>query len=427
MKKKFVKMAALSLAIMSSGVMAKTVDLRMSWWGGNTRHQGTLKAIEEFEKAYPDIKVKGEYTGWDGHLSRLTTQIAGGTEPDVMQTNWNWLPIFSKNGNGFYNLYDVKEYLDLSQYAQSALDTTTVDGKLNGIPVSMTARVFYLNDKTWEKAGVSYPTNWKELLSAGDTFKEKLGASYYPLVVEHMDTYPLLQSYMVQKYNIPIIDPKTNTFTYTKDQWIEFFSVYKELVDHHVIPDSKTYASYGKANMYEMKPWTTGEWAGVYMWNSTITKYSDNLLNGAKLVVGPYPMMEGAKNAGLFFKPSMMFSIAKSTKHPEAAAKLINFLLNEKEGIEALGLDRGVPLSKIADKILTEEGVIKPTDPAVEGLTLALSLPNNISVSPYFDDPQIVEQFKNAMQAIDYGQKTVEEAAINFQRNAERILKRASR
>lgn len=51
------------------------------------------------------------------------------------------------------------------------------------------------------------------------------------------------------------------------------------------------------------------------MWNSTINKYSDNLKAPAKLELGPYPMLPGAKDAGLFFKPSQMFSIGKSSKH----------------------------------------------------------------------------------------------------------------
>ncbi len=123
----------------------------MSSVGGNGRHQVTLKALEEFHKQNPDINVKAEYTGWDGHLSRLTTQIAGGTEPDVMQTNWNWLPIFSKNGDGFYDLNTLKDEIDLSQFDAKELQSTTVNGKLNGIPISVTARVFYFNDEAWKR------------------------------------------------------------------------------------------------------------------------------------------------------------------------------------------------------------------------------------------------------------------------------------
>ena len=58
---------------------------------------------------------------------------------------------------------------------------------------------------------------------------------------------------------------------------------------------------------------------------------------------------------------------------------------------------------------------------------LAQSLPAKLSVSPYFDDPQIVAQFGTTLQYIDYGQKTVEEAAADFQRQGERILRRAMR
>ncbi len=86
-------------------------------------------------------------------------------------------------------------------------------------------------------------------------------------------------------------------------------------------------------------------------------------------------MLPGATDAGLFFKPAQMLSIGKSTKNPQAAAKVINFLLNSKEGVDILGLERGVPLSKAAVTYLTEDGVIKADDPAVSGLKLAQSLP----------------------------------------------------
>lgn len=429
MKKVLLSTLIASTLAMAAGsaFAADDVDLRMSWWGGNGRHQVTLKAVEEFQKQHPNIKVKSEYTGWDGHLSRLTTQIAGGTEPDVMQTNWNWLPIFSKTGTGFYDLNTVKGDLDLAQFDPKELQSTTVDGKLNGIPISVTARVFYFNDETWKKAGISYPKTWEELMAAGKTFESKLGKQYFPVVLEHQDTLSLLRSYMVQKYNIPEIDTAKKQFGYSKEQWVEFFGMYKKLIDSHVMPDTKYYASFGKSNMYEMKPWIEGEWAGTYMWNSTINKYSDNLKPPAKLELGSYPMLPGATDAGLFFKPAQMFSISKTTKHPKEAAMLINFLLNEKAGVEALGLERGVPLSKAAVTQLTADGVIKDNDPAVAGLKLAQSLPNKLSTSPYFDDPQIVSLFGTSLQYIDYGQKTVEETAAEFERQGNRILKRAMR
>ncbi len=123
------------------------------------------------------------------------------------------------------------------------------------------------------------------------------------------------------------------------------------------------------------------------MWNTAVTKYSDNLKPPAKLELGSYPMLAGATDAGLFMKPSMMLSIGKTTQHPQAAAKLINFLLNSKEGVTLLGLERGVPLSKSGVETLTASGVINDKDPSVAGIKLALSLPAKVGVSPYLEDP----------------------------------------
>ncbi len=81
--------AAMLLLATSGIVQAEDVELRFSWWGGNSRHQATLQAIKAFEQQHPNIKVQAEYAGWEGYLSRFTTQIAGGKEPDVIQTNWN--------------------------------------------------------------------------------------------------------------------------------------------------------------------------------------------------------------------------------------------------------------------------------------------------------------------------------------------------
>ena len=62
---------------------------------------------------------------------------------------------------------------------------------------------------------------------------------------------------------------------------------------------------------------------------------------------------------------------------------MINFPLNSKEGRDA-GLERGVPLSKVAVQYLTENGAIKEDDPAVSACVWRSPLLAKLSVSPYF-------------------------------------------
>ncbi|WP_420107858.1 ABC transporter substrate-binding protein [Kluyvera genomosp. 2] len=402
------------------------VELRMSWWGGNSRHQATLKALEAFEKKYPDIKVKAEYTGWDGHLSRLTTQIASGTEPDVMQTNWPWLIIFSKNGEGYYDLNKLKDQLDLSQYQAKDLQSTTVKGKLNGLPISVNAPVFYYNDVSWKKAGLAYPKTWDELFAAGKVFQQKLGDNYYPYAMVDQDVILLLNAYMMQKYQKPMFD-NDGKFTWDDAQWAEAFSFVKRLSDDRVVPSPKKLSSYGKGNLYEMKPWIAGEWGGTFTWNISIRMYINNLTPPAHLVLGDYVMQPGTTESGVYFKTAQMFSVAKSTRHPKEAAMLVNFLLNDPQSIAVLGLERGIPLSKAAETLLTQQGVIDPNDPVVAGLRQAQALPTTVVATPYIEDLQVVDQFMSAREKLDQGNQTPAQVAADFRQQVERIVRRLNR
>lgn len=393
--------------------------------GGNSRHQATLKALEAFEKTHPEIKVKAEYTGWDGHLSRLTTQMASGTEPDVMQTNWPWLIIFSKNGEGYYDLNTLKNELDLNQYQAKDLQSTTINGKLNGLPISVNAPVFYYNDVTWKKAGLAYPTTWDAFFASGKSFQQKLGNNYYPYSMVDQDVILLLNAYMMQKYQKPMFDSR-GKFTWNDAQWEEAFSFVKRLSDDHVVPSPKTLSSYGKGNLYEMKPWINGEWGGTFTWNISIRMYINNLTPPAKLELGDYVMLPGVTESGVYFKTAQMFSVAKSSKHPKEAAMLVNFLLNDPQAIEALGLERGIPLSKTAETLLTQKGVIDPNDPVVAGLQQAQSLPTTVVATPYIEDLQVVDQFMSAREKLDQG-KPIPQVVSDFRQQVERIVRRLNR
>ncbi|MGK2889719.1 MAG: hypothetical protein ACSLEN_13310 [Candidatus Malihini olakiniferum] len=100
--------------------------------------------------------MKAEPSGWDGYLSHVSTQLAGSIEPDVMQIYWNWLKLFSKNGEGFYDLNKLSQYIDLSQFTEQGKNLVTPGRKLNGIPIALIAHVMYYNAHVWQQAGLEY-------------------------------------------------------------------------------------------------------------------------------------------------------------------------------------------------------------------------------------------------------------------------------
>ena len=111
-KRMIAALATVAYGALAFGTTAHAAELRMAWWGGESRHVATQKAIAACGEKYGHT-VKGEFTGFDGYLEKLTTQMAGKTEADIIQVNWPWLPLFSKNGDGFANLRKLKA-IDLS-------------------------------------------------------------------------------------------------------------------------------------------------------------------------------------------------------------------------------------------------------------------------------------------------------------------------
>lgn len=160
------------------------VTIRLSWWGGDSRHEKTLEAVDKFMEAYPDIKVECEYGAWNGWTEKISTSLVAGASADVMQTNWNWLYQFSSDGSKYADLNDYADvFNNFADYDKTTLDTCVVAGKQQAIPISTTGKVFYWNKTTFDKAGIAIPTTFDELIAAGETFKEKLGDDYYPLAL----------------------------------------------------------------------------------------------------------------------------------------------------------------------------------------------------------------------------------------------------
>lgn len=394
---------ALSAFILTT--TAQAAELRVSWWGGDSRHVATQKALEACGAKHGHT-AKGEFTGFDGYLEKLTTQMAGKTEADIVQVNWPWLPLFSRNGDGFADLTKLKG-LELSNWTKADLDSGSMNGVVQGLPVSTTGRVFFFNTTTFEKAGVPLPKTWEELFSATKAIKEKLGKDYYTFNAVKETAQLVVTLAIVQKTGKDMIDPKTNRVAWTPEELAAGIDFLGRLVKEGVIRSQKEEAADGNVNLFDKPQWAKGEIAGSYEWDSTYSKYADPLKK-ANQVLKPVGILKfsDAKTDGVYRKPSMLFSVSKNSKNPEAAAQILNCLLNEPEGIDALGTSRGIPTSKAASERLGSKG--EPEVRAANALVMAASGP---TVSPFNEHPEIRGIFLDTLEEYAYGQIDAKAAA----------------
>jgi oligogalacturonide transport system substrate-binding protein len=401
------------------------VELRMSWWGGSDIHKVQLAALRRFESRYPGIRVRAEYTGWAGHLERLTTQISGNTAPDLMQINWNWLVLFSRDGLGFYDLRELAGELDLAQFDTDSLAFGTMAGRLNGLPISMASRLFYYNASTYERAGLPLPSTWEELFAAGPIFRSRLGPEYYPLDLNLQDVTAVGRTWLLQRTGKPLVDEQGRKLNASEGDLQEIAGFYRRLVEEHVVPSVQERASYGNVAPHEMRSWINGRYAGVHQWITAIGKSADTLAPGQRIELGAFPLRSGAVDAGLLYRPGMLLAINARTQHPREAALLIRFLLEDEEAVRAMGLRRGPPVNARALRRLADDGTL--TGISWQGREQVRALPNQIRESGFYDHPRVRDAFMDAFELLGYQRMGVPAAGSRMYEDVNQILRRVIR
>ncbi|ALI57037.1 ABC transporter substrate-binding protein [Celeribacter marinus] len=396
----FKTLIATVLATTTLGSTAYAEELRMSWWGGDSRHEATQAALQVCGESLGHT-IKPEFTGWSGHFEKVATQLAGGTEADIMQINWPWLPIFSKNGDGFADLRNFSDTIDLSQWSDEELEASTRNGALNGLPASVSGRIFFFNKTTFDKAGLAIPTTFEDLMAAGPIFAEKLGDNYYPLEGIGLDASLLIQMVVTQQTGKSFINPETNEVQWSKEDLQAGLNMYQAMVENHVIKAWPDMAAAGNVALHENADWTSGKIGGSYQWDTTFFKISDPLSEGQELVPAGLLRVEGAQNDGVYRKPSMVFSISANSPNQQAAAEVLNCMLTQPSGIDAMGSARGVPSSDVAATQLLENGGIQQIQVDAQNMVMGADAP---AISPYNEDPDVRAGIEDTLELFAYGE-----------------------
>ena len=401
--------------------------LRFAWWGGASRHETTLKAIALFEKQNPGLKIKAEYMGFNGYLERLTTQIAGGSEPDIMQINWAWLAMFSKKGNGFTDLDKYRSLLALDQFSEEDVNAGRVQGKLNALPSAYTARVMLWNKASFDRAGLALPKTWDELFAAGRVFKAKLGDNAYPLDGELYDMLLLSQAYVQQKYGTPYVDPAEPRVAMSPAAALEWVQTYRKLITEHVATPLPLRASLGGAEKptEQQQDWVVGNWAGNFTWDSAIPLRAATLNKQQNLVLGDFPTLPDAKVSGMFGRPTVMLAMGRNCKQPELAARLINFLLTDPEAAKILGKTRGVPAARSQLDVLVKGNRLPAMELAAHEQIKKQRDAGRVPVpAPLFEHARLHKFMREVFETVAYGKTTDQEAARRLVEEGNALLKR---
>lgn len=399
------------------------VTLKITWWGGQGRHDYTQKMLEAYTASHPNVTFEAMPSGWDGYFDKLATQAASGSMPDIVQMDYLYITTYAKNNS----LADLQQFvddgtIDTSKIDVNLLNTGNIDGKLNGLVLSSSYLSVGYNPEVLAEAGVENPTGswtWDDFVKTAETVKEK--TDKYGMAGGPVDDTNLF-NYWVRQHGESLFSEDKKAIGYADDKLCaDFIQMWADLMAKGAAPNPDEYAAIQTLGE-DGRPVVTGEGAMLTEWNNYATKVSGT--NDKLKIVTP-PMVVGSDTKGLWMKPGMFFSIAETSKVKKEAAEFIDWFINSEEANDIMMAERGTPVSSEIRDYMVSSGKLSDQQAAMfKGVEDALALCGETPDPDPVGMSEVNESFKNAAYSAFYGQVSPEEAAAKFRKDADAILSR---
>ncbi|WP_086351028.1 ABC transporter substrate-binding protein [Candidatus Enterococcus clewellii] len=415
-KKMFTVLGVISLSVALLAACGKkeaasggTEEIRISWWGGDSRNEAVQEAIKKFEEENPKIKVKAEFGGYAGYQEKITTQLSGGTAPDVIRLDSMWLDQYQ---NQLTDINELGDDIGLDNFNKESLEPVSINGKLLGLPLSTNYRTLYYNKTVLDEYGIEPPESWEDLIA----MREKLPEDVYPVWSGFSTKYvtPLVFfSILAQQTGKPLAD-ENNKLLYTEKEFKNALQFYADLVEQKVITSKKLIDNSGMVDGAPAPPLVEGKWVTFFEFTANINTINNQLAeSGYEMAMAGFPSMEGEKSTGVWTKPSMVYAIPESSKKKEAAAKLIDYLMNSEEANKIQKLENGVPDSQSGKATLEAEDLITPM--VTETIALGEEkVDTSLNTMFKWDRARLNDMAADVITQLDYEKISVEEAAAQF-------------
>ncbi len=396
-----------------------TVTLRMAWWGGQSRHDYTLKVIELYESLNPHVTIEADYATFDDYWKKLAPQAAASKLPDIIQMDISYLTQYG----GRNQLADLQPlidggFLNVADISESALAGGKVNGKLVAMNLGGNVLSTTLDVETMKSQGIDIPSKewtWDDFDKMAEQAKAK-GKQIGGFAFRHDVFFP----YYLRTIDQKMYSADGKTIGYADDKaFVDYFTRYQKWYDNgYILSLDKETQKKGVAEEDEI---LLGNAISGNGWSNQFLAVA-NLITDRSLDLYPLPGRNG--NKGLFQKPSMFFSVTENSKVKEEAAKFINFFVNDIEANKLIKGDRGVPVSSKVKEAL--KPILTPNEVKIFDYVAWAEQNSSIGDPPNpIGATEIEKLLRDMSERILYKKITIEKAAEEFRTEANKILERA--
>jgi len=167
-----------AFGLTACGKKGSGTSIKISSWGDLSENQILVDLIAQFEKENPTIKVELQRIPFNEYTTKLLTQIAAGSAPDVIFTETNnFVDLYLRQAFEPLNAYIQKDNFSTADYYPQILDRFSADGNIYAIPRDTAPIcVIYYNKKAFDEAKLPYPNddwNWAQFVAVGQKLIKK--------------------------------------------------------------------------------------------------------------------------------------------------------------------------------------------------------------------------------------------------------------
>jgi len=412
-----------ALTALDRPALAQDVTIRHFWWGNPERDKRTFAVIDLYNQKTPGVTVEGETLGFADYFTKLTTQIAGGNMPDVIQQGYGVLYEYIANG-AVVPLDDyIGKTLDISKIDQSAIDAGTVEGKFYALSIGANSHMAMYNTRLFEEAGIKpgetfdpYGYTYDELKDFAKAIKDATGV---PGTDDNTADYQNFSDFVAQKgamlYN------EDGSYGPTQEIVEDYWSTWEAIRNAGGTPPGpETAGLAGVAELSRMGV-VTGKSAMTYLWSNQLVGVQSLMQD--TLAAAMYPNTPDMV-PGSVVQPSQFVCLTRDSADPEAATAYMSAFVNDLDMTKILGLERGIPSQSdvraaLEPDLSAAEAVSVDYFDKIQGKTAALPPP------PPSGSNEVEQTFERLAVAVLLGERSIPEVASDFLNQAKAILARA--
>jgi multiple sugar transport system substrate-binding protein len=320
--------------------------IRWSFWGGENRIRNYQRGTDIFTEETGIIVAGEPAPGTNEHFEKFRVQFAGGNAADIVQL-----------GGYFTNIApddDPKDYLlPLDQFTRSGvLDISTVDagaiaaGTRNGIlyalPMGTNMPAMVYNRSLLQRVGAPLPQasmTWAQFETWLGQVQARLPAGTYAMT----DNGATQSGSMFFGYWAG--DNGTSVWTGSRTQMTaaaaqRYLEMWARWRTAGYIPPATVASDFAETNE-STSSLIAGRTAIALIYTNQLINYQ----NATRDTLDLFELPNAAVSNGMWSNASQMIGINKNSRNAQAAARYINFRINDPRAWAIMGADPGTPIT----------------------------------------------------------------------------------